>query len=93
MRAWLDTAEEVVGQYPQFRRPTRVERYIGDYFEQWLEEAKVDMDRRHKSTREVPIDEETRAFHGFETGDNDEATWEQWIDFVIQLDEPEEARR
>ena len=85
MRAWLDNVEETTGHYAQFRAPTKVERFVGDYFEFWLEAAKHDQDMRRQSARSATFEDQT--FHGF--GVHSEETWDQWIDFVLQLDTPD----
>lgn len=69
------------------RKPTRVEQYVGEYFEEWVTEA-VAAEEKHRKTK---TDEDGGgSFAGFgmaEARENEAAddAWAEWLDFVDQL--------
>jgi hypothetical protein len=71
----LDDTEEAIQHYSQYPRPTRLERRIPLYFEEWLR-----MTREEEQNRSKTQPTEFKALGS--GGEQDEEAWAQWFEYI-----------
>jgi hypothetical protein len=71
----LDDSEEAIQHYSQYPRPTRLERRIPLYFEEWLR-----MTREEEQNRSKTQPTEFKALGS--GGEQDEEAWAQWFEYI-----------
>lgn len=84
-RRWLDETEQAVAELRGLLPPTRLQRYIPEYFMEWEEEARaLERRRREKGGQEVSELLE-RGFGAGRERENYEQAWEDWYGYVSSL--------
>jgi hypothetical protein len=78
-----------VAHYGSHEAPTRVERFIPRYFEDWLVQARAAEQRRMRSSNDEPA-----TFEGFGLASQARQVreWTQWMELVNEQDEEREPR-
>lgn len=64
-----------MGHFDKVHPPTKLERFVGTYFEQWLEYAREEQKRQRDT-------EDSLAVLGTGFGKLAEGAWEQWIGYL-----------
>lgn len=67
---------EALGHFENVHPPTRLERFVPEYFDQWVDYARDEQRRQNSSKNEETI----TTFEGF--GKTDDAAWTQWTEYV-----------
>jgi hypothetical protein len=78
-----------VAHYRDFRGPTRLERFQGDYFEVWIEVTR----EKEKARLQHAHEDEPLVFEGFGAADDAAmAQWLEWVEDILadELEKPEE---
>jgi hypothetical protein len=71
----MDDTEEVIQHYSKYPRPTRLERRIPLYFEEWVKITRLEEEHRSK-------EKQTEFGPLGAGGEEDEEAWAQWFEYI-----------
>lgn len=80
---WLDVVEETMAHYQEFGRPTSVEKWVPEYYRDWL--SFVKQKEREKLERKGRTPESFEPLGRGQEEDND--AWMQWFEYVDMLND------